>query len=249
LGEAVFNLEQAIARWRQLMLGAGIQAPVPLEELECHLREDIERQVRTGIEEERAFELAVQQIGQAVELNQEFMKTGNAKWMMLRKLKGFLLGVPEVPLPALDNFEPAARQTLKLAPEEARQFNHDFVGTEHLLLGLTRSGSKTLLKIMQQLGVESEAVRLEIERFVSVGAVAASATEVPFTPRARQALQLAVEEARKLNQRHVKAEHIFLGLLREGSGVAAVVLKALGVQLERARAEILREMSTHPETD
>lgn len=243
----MFELETAITDWRRQMLAAGIKTPVPLEELECHLREDTERQVRTGMEEAHAFALAVQRIGQALELKKEFMKTGNAKWMLLRKLRCFLLGVREAPLPALDNFELAARQALELAPEEARQFNHDFVGTEHLLLGLTRSGSKTVLKVMHALGVESEALRLEIERFVAVGAVAAPATEIPFTPRARQALQLAAEEARKLNQRHVKAEHIFLGLLREGGGVAAMVLKALGVQLERARAEILREMSAHPE--
>src|SRR5580700_1677843 len=136
----MFNLETSIAEWRRQMLAAGIKTPVPLEELEAHLREDIEQQVRAGTEEACAFEMAVRHIGQAVALKKEFMKTSNPKAVFLRKLKSFILGVREVPLPALEDFEPAARQTLDLAPEEARQFNHNFVGTEHILLGLTRSG-------------------------------------------------------------------------------------------------------------
>jgi hypothetical protein len=243
----MFDLEQSITDWRGQMLAAGIKSPVPLDELESHLREDIEQQVRSGIAEARAFEIAVRHIGRAVALRKEFMKTSNMKWTLLRKLKSFIFGVREVPLPALDNFEPAARQTLDLAPEEARHFNHHFVGTEHILLGLTRSGSKTVANVMQKLGVTGDALRLEIERFVSIGAVAVPAAKIPYTPRARQALQLASEEAKKLNQHHVKAEHIFLGLLREGGGVAAAVLKNLGVRLESARAVVLKEMSAHPE--
>jgi hypothetical protein len=242
----MFNLDLAIQRWREQMLAAGIQSPEPLDELECHLREDIEQQTLAGTDEACAFQMAVQHVGKAVTLKKEFMKTGNSKLVLLRKLKSFL-GIKEAPFPATDDFEPAAKQTLELAPEEARHFNHTFVGTEHILLGLTRSGSKSVLNVMQKLGVTSDALRGEIERFVSTGPMAVTATTIPYTPRAREALQLAAEEARKQNQYHVKAEHIFLGLLREGGGVAAVVLKNLGVRLESARAEVLKEISTRPE--
>jgi ATP-dependent Clp protease ATP-binding subunit ClpC len=101
--------------------------------------------------------------------------------------------------------------------------------------------------VLQKLGVKNEALRREIEKFVPVGSEAVTAAKIPYTPRAREALQLAANEARKLNQPHIKAEHIFLGLLREGSGVAAVVLKKLGVRLENARAEVSKEMTAHPE--
>jgi hypothetical protein len=239
----MFDLELAIAQWRQQMLAAGVKAPVPLEELEAHLREDIEQQVRAGTEASRAFEIAVRHIGGAVELKKEFKKTGNAKWMFLRKLRGFLLGAGEIPLPALDNFEPAARRTLELAPEEARHFHHTFVGTEHILLGLARSESKSLSNVMQRLGVSTAAVRREIEQIVTAGTGASTLTTIPFTPRARRALRLAAQEAKGLSDRQVRAEHVFLGLLREGGGVAAMVLKKLGVRAENARAEILKEIS------
>jgi hypothetical protein len=243
----MFNLETAMAEWRRQMLAAGIQSPVPLDELESHLREDIEQQVRSGMDEARAFELAVQQMGQAISLRKEFMKTSNKTRMFLRKLKSFVLGVREIPFPSLDEFEPVARQALALAPEEARHFNHNFVGTEHLLLGLTRSDSRTVSNVLQKLGVSTNTLRVEIERIVSTGPMAIAAEQIPYTPRARQALQLSAEEARKLNQPHVRAEHIFLGLLREGGGVAALVLKNLGVRLEAAREEVLKEMRAHPE--
>jgi hypothetical protein len=242
----MFNLEQSIAEWRRQMLAAGIKSPVPLEELECHLREEIEQQIRAGADEARAFQIAVLNIGQAAPLKKEFMKTGNFKSVLWQKVKS-VLGIRTVSLPALDTFEPAALQTLQLAPAEARHLNHTFVGTEHLLLGLIKSGSKSVSNVMQKLGVKSDALLREIEQFVPVGPAAVTAAEIPYTPRAREALQLAAVEARKLNQPHVKAEHIFLGLVREGGGVAAIALKNLGVRLETARAEVLKEMTAHPE--
>lgn len=242
----MFNLEQAIAGWRRQMLAAGIKSPVPLEELESHLRDDVERQVAAGAGEARAFELAVQRIGQPAPLRKEFLKSANFKTLLLRKLKGFFSGGRGGPLPAMHNFEPAALQTLQLAPTEARQFNHDFVGTEHLLLALTRSGSKAVLNVMQKLGVRDETLREEIERFVSTGPLAVTAPEIPYTPRARKSLKLAGDEARMQNQSRVRPEHIFLGLLREGGGVAALILKNHGIRLETARAEILKEMNAHP---
>ena len=242
----MFDLEKAIADWRKQMLVAGIQSEA-LEELELHLREEIEELMHDGMTGARAFELAVRHVGSAAELKKEFMKTENTKWTtLLRKLKSFILGVQGVPLPDMENFEMTARQALKLAPEEARHFNHDFVGTEHLLLGLMRSGSKTVSNVMHKLGVNCEMVQREIELFVTKGLTANLRETIPYTPRARQALQLAAEEAEKLNEHQVKAEHIFLGLLREGSGVAAVVLKNLHVRLESAREEILKEMRAQP---
>jgi hypothetical protein len=243
----MFDLEKSIAVWRQQMLAAGIQAPVPLDELECHLREDIAQQVAAGMDEARAFELAIRQIGHAAPLRKEFMKAKSPIRMILWKLKSFVLGAREIPLPATEEFEPAAQQALTLAPEEARQFKHDFVGTEHLLLGLTHSGSRTVTNVLQKLGVSVEVLRVEIERLVGAGPVGADTREIPYTPRALQALQLSIQEARGLNQPRVRPEHIFLGLLREGGGVAALVLKNLGVQLESARAEVMREMRAHPE--
>jgi hypothetical protein len=239
----MFNLEHAIAEWRREMLDAGIKAPVPLDELESHLRDDIEHQIKSGAAEAHAFEMAVQRIGQAVPLKKEFMKTSGFKKKVLRILKALTPAGGKASLPALDQFEPAALKTLQLAPDEARHFNHDFVGTEHILLALNRSGSKALVNVMQKLGVQDEILRREIERFVSTGPVAVTAAKIPYTPRARKSLKLAAEEARKLNEPHVRAEHIFLGLLREGGGVAALVLKRLGVRLETARAEILKEMN------
>jgi ATP-dependent Clp protease ATP-binding subunit ClpC len=185
--------------------------------------------------------MGVRHIGEAVELKEEFQKTGNATRMFLRKLRGSLLGAGEIPLPALDDFEPAARRTLELAPEEARHFNHAFVGTEHILLGLMRSESKSLSNVMRRLGVGSAAVRLEIEQIVTAGTGAVGSTTIPFTPRARRALRLAAQEAKSLSERQVSAEQVFLGLLREGGGVAAMVLKKLGVRAESVRAEILKE--------
>jgi Clp amino terminal domain, pathogenicity island component len=243
----MFDLETAIANWRKQMLAAGIQSPVPLEELESHLREDVEQQVRSGTIESQAFHIAVQRIGQALTLKKEFMKTDDIKGTFLRKLKRFLLGPGDAPLPAVEDFAPAARQTLELAPAEARRFHHDFVGTEHILLGLIQSGSKTVGNVMRELGVDSEAVRLEIGKIVSMGPVHEITSKILLTPRAREALQLATEEARKLSQPRVKAEHIFLGLLREGSGVAALVLKKLGVQIGSVRMEILKELRANPD--
>jgi hypothetical protein len=204
----MFNLEQSIVEWRQRMLAAGIQTPVPLEELESHLREEIEQQIRAGADEARAFEIAIQNIGRAAPLKKEFMKTANLKWMLWQKVKS-LFGFRDVP--ALDTFEPAALQALQLAPAEARHLNHNFVGTEHLLLGLTKSGSKSVSNVMQKLGVKSDALLKEIEQFVAIGPETVTACEISYTPHAREALQLAAVEARKLKQSHVKAEHIFLG--------------------------------------
>jgi len=245
----MFNYEKAIARWRRQMRAAGFNSPVPLDELENHLRDDVEQQVRAGTDEARAFAAAVQRLGPPAPLQREFKKARAFKTTLLRKLKAFLSGPGETPFPDLAAFEPEALQALQLAPDEARHLNHDFVGTEHLLLALSRSGSKPIAHVLQKFGVQTETLRLEIERIVSTGAIAVTAPTIPYTPRARKSLQLAAAEARKLNQPHIRAEHVFLGLLLEGGGVAALVLRELGVRLDTARAEILRQMPSHPGAD
>lgn len=236
----MFDLEKSIANWRKQMVAAGIEISA-LDELESHLRDDIDREVRLGTMQSEAFESAVRRLGQPAILKKEFMIFDRTS--ILRRLKGFILGTGKMPLPPLDEFEPAARQALELAPMEARRFRHDFVGTEHLLLGLTESGSEVVTTALRKLDLDLQTLRLEIERFVPVGANPTAAAQIPYTPRAREALHLAAEEARKLNQSSVKPEHILLGLLREGGGVAALVLKKLNVQLNAARTEILRQMS------
>ena len=150
---------------------------------------------------------------------------------------------PQFPFPSPDHFAPETRQVLQIASDESRHLNHTFVGTEHLLLGLFKSPPDIFLRVMRRLGIEENAVRAEIVRLVTIGSVPVTQAELPFTPRAAQALQLAAGEARAFQQPAVGSEHIFLGLLVEGSGVAAVALKNLGVQVEQTRNEILRELS------
>jgi len=244
----MFELEKAIKRWRQRMLDAGIKAPEALEELENHLRDDVEQQVCSGTSESEAFENAVRQLGQPVALRKEYAKAGRPKRELLRKLRSALFGFGEIPFPSLENLAPAARESLELAPDEARRFHHDFVGTEHVLLGLAQSQSGVVSNVMRRLGVSAPAIRVEIEKIVSSGPAHDLPIRIPFTPRARKALQLAAAEARKFGQSRVNAEHIFLGLILEGSGVAALVLKNLGVRIEAAREETLREMRANPNT-
>jgi hypothetical protein len=131
-GKNMFNLEQSIAEWRRHLIASGMKFPEVRDEIESHLREDVEQQVRSGATEEQAFKISVLRLGEAVALKKEFMKARETKWTLLRKLKRALLGVDEIPFPSSEDFAPAARQTLELAPEEARRFHHDFIGTEHV---------------------------------------------------------------------------------------------------------------------
>lgn len=147
-------------------------------------------------------------------------------------------------LPLLEDFAPSGRLALEAAPAAARYFHHNFVGTEHLLLSLTDSPSGTVTNVMRNLGISADAVRREITKIVGVDASGPGAADlIPMTPRARHALRLAADEANRMRSPLVGSEHIFLGLLREGSGVAAIVLKTLGVSADSAKEEILREIS------
>jgi len=239
----MFDPEKAITEWRQQMVAAGLQKREALDELESHLREDIQQQIQAGLTTQRAFENAVERIGGPQALKGEFAKVSR-RTGILGMLKGFLMGTRGSELPPLVAFTADAQQSLQIARAEAPRLNHDFIGTEHVLLGLLDSQSGIVANVMRRLGIECAVVRAEIEKVIGPGFPAKRvAADIPYTPRARRALALAVKEAEKLQQRQVNAEHIFLGLIKENEGVAGVVLRNLGVDVNRARDEIVKEMN------
>jgi len=142
----------------------------------------------------------------------------------------------------MNNFTPRAQQVLALARKEADRFNHNYVGTEHLLLGLIKLGQGVAVNVLQKMGLDLETVRSEVEKQVGSGPETKMVGNIPYTPRVKKVLALAGKEAKSLNHSYVGTEHILLGLLREGEGVAARVLKNLEVDIERTRNEILKEL-------
>ena len=152
----------------------------------------------------------------------------------------------------MNNFTPRAQQVLALARKEADRFNHNYVGTEHLLLGLIKLGQGVAVNVLQKMGLDLETVRMEVEKQVGSGPETKMVGNIPYTPRVKKVLALAGKEAKALNHSYVGTEHILLGLLREGEGVAARVLKTLDVDIERTRNEILKELDpnfTPPESE
>src|ERR1700732_4292043 len=152
----------------------------------------------------------------------------------------------------MNNFTPRAQQVLALARKEADRFNHNYVGTEHLLLGLINLGQGVAVNVLQKMGLDLETVRMEVEKHVGSHPETKMVGNIPYTPRVKKVLALAGKEAKALNHSYVGTEHILLGLLREGEGVAARVLKSLEVDIERTRNEILKELDpnfTPPEAD
>jgi ATP-dependent Clp protease ATP-binding subunit ClpC len=143
---------------------------------------------------------------------------------------------------SMQNFTPRAQQVLALARKEADRFNHNFVGTEHLLLGLIKLGQGVAVNVLQKMGLDLETVRMEVEKQVGTGPDQKMIGNIPYTPRVKKVLSLAAKEAKALNHTYVGTEHILLGLLREGDGVAARVLKNLDVDIEQTRQEILKEL-------
>jgi ATP-dependent Clp protease ATP-binding subunit ClpC len=142
----------------------------------------------------------------------------------------------------MNNFTPRAQQVLALARKEADRFHHNYVGTEHLLLGLIKLGQGVAVSVLQKMGLDLETVRGAVEKQVGVGQETKAQASIPYTPRVKKVLALAGKEAKALNHSYVGTEHILLGLLREGEGVAARVLKSLEIDIERTRNEILREL-------
>lgn len=143
---------------------------------------------------------------------------------------------------ALSNFSPRAQQVLGLARKEADRFNHNFVGTEHLLLGIIALGQGVAVNVLRKMGVVLEVVRDEVEKQVGTGPDQKMTGNIPYTPRVKKVLALATKEAKALHHTYVGTEHLLLGLLREGDGVAARVLKSLDINVEETRQEILKEL-------
>ena len=138
-----------------------------------------------------------------------------------------------------ERFTDRARKVMALANQEAQRFNHDYIGTEHILLGLVKEGSGVGANVLKNLGVDLRKVRLEVEKLVKSGPEMVTMGKLPQTPRAKRVIEYAIEEARNLNHNYVGTEHLLLGLLREQDGVAAQVLQNLGLKLEDVREEVL----------
>src|SRR5712691_6402726 len=141
-----------------------------------------------------------------------------------------------------DKFTERARKVLQLAQEEAQRFNHNYIGTEHLLLGLVREGEGVAAKVLGNLGVELNKVRSAVEFIIGRGDRTV-AGDIGLTPRAKKVIELSVDEARRLNHHYIGTEHLLLGLVREGEGIAAGVLESLGVNLDKVRHEVIRVLS------
>jgi ATP-dependent Clp protease ATP-binding subunit ClpC len=141
-----------------------------------------------------------------------------------------------------DKFTERAKKVLVLAQEEAQRFNHNYIGTEHLLLGLVREGEGIAAKVLSNLGVELNKVRSAVEFIIGRGDRMVIG-DISLTPRAKKVIELSVEEARRLNHNHIGTEHLLLGLVREGEGIAAGVLESLGVNLEKVRSQVIQVVS------
>ena len=135
-----------------------------------------------------------------------------------------------------EKFTERARRVLSLAQEEAQRFNHNYIGTEHILLGLVRETDGVAARVLSNLGVELQKVRAAVEFIIGRGERTAPG-EIGLTPRAKKVIELAVDEARRLNHHHIGTEHLLIGLMREGEGVAAGVLESLGINLDKVRGE------------
>src|SRR5450756_2649397 len=141
-----------------------------------------------------------------------------------------------------DKFTDRARKVLTLAQDEAQRFNHNYIGTEHLLLGLVREGEGVAARVLENMNVELPKVRTAVEFIIGRGDRPVVG-EVGLTPRAKRVIELAIDEARHLGHNYIGTEHLLLGLLHEGEGVAASVLESFGVTLEQARTETTRVLT------
>src|ERR1700761_4842673 len=141
-----------------------------------------------------------------------------------------------------ERFTDRARRVVVLAQEEARMLNHNYIGTEHILLGLIHEGEGVAAKALESLGISLEGVRQQVEEIIGQGQQAPSG-HIPFTPRAKKVLELSLREALQLGHNYIGTEHILLGLIREGEGVAAQVLVKLGADLNRVRQQVIQLLS------
>src|SRR3954464_8374487 len=145
-------------------------------------------------------------------------------------------------VPLFERFTDRARRVVVLAQEEARLLNHNYIGTEHILLGLIHEGEGVAAKALESLGIALEGVRQQVEEIIGQGQQAPGG-HIPFTPRAKKVLELSLREALQLGHNYIGTEHLLLGLIREGEGVAAQVLVKLGADLNRVRQQVLQQLS------
>src|SRR5947208_3485244 len=148
-----------------------------------------------------------------------------------------------------ERFTDRARKVMQLANQEAQRFNHEYIGTEHILLGLVKEGSGVAANVLKNLDIDLRKIRLEVEKIVQTGPGGEQVIpgKLPQTPRAKKVIEYAIEEARRLNHNYVGTEHLLLGLLREQEGVAAQVLMNLGLKLDDVRQEVMNLLGGRPE--
>jgi len=148
-----------------------------------------------------------------------------------------------------DRFNDRAKRVLALAQDEAIRFNHNYIGVEHLLLGLVREGEGVAAKVLNSLGVELSKARTSVEFIIGRGDATTAPSEITLSPRTKRVIELAIDEARKLGHSHVGTEHLLLGIVREGQGIASGVLESLGVGLEKVRHQVIATLGQqHPDT-
>jgi hypothetical protein len=145
-----------------------------------------------------------------------------------------------------ERFTDRARKVMQLANKEAQRLNHEYIGTEHILLGLVKEGAGVAARVLKDLEIDLHKIRLEVERVVQSGPDMVTMGKLPQTPRAKKVIEYSIEEARNLNHNYVGTEHLLLGLLREQEGVAAQVLTNLGLKLEDVREEVLEFVARAP---
>ncbi len=148
-----------------------------------------------------------------------------------------------------ERFTERARRVIILAREEAGRFRHDFVGTEHVLLGLIRDGEGIATAVLQRLGLRLETVKAEVERALAGFPKTLTFGEVPFTPQAKRVLELSIEEARQLGHNYIGTEHLLLALVAEQDGIGGRVLRERGVDADRARTEVIRALTGYAESN
>jgi ATP-dependent Clp protease ATP-binding subunit ClpC len=148
-----------------------------------------------------------------------------------------------------ERFTERARRVVVLAQDEARMLNHNYIGTEHILLGLIHEGHGLAAKALESLGISLDAVRQQVEEIIGHGQQQPPQGHIPFTPRAKKVLELSLREALQLGHTYIGTEHILLGLIREGEGVAAQVLVGLGVDLNRARQQVIQLVTGRAEPE
>ena len=148
-----------------------------------------------------------------------------------------------------ERFTDRARRVVVLAQEEARQLDHNYIGTEHILLGMIREGEGVAAQALAAMDISRDAVRQQVEEMIGRGKQGQTSGHIPFTPRAKKVLELSLRESLQLGHDYIGTEHILLGLVREGEGVAAQVLISLGAELDRVRQQVIQLLHDGPSTE